>query len=63
MKKPTYIDLQRRFGGSYVAHVDQGEIIAAPRLDDLLAELRRSAIDLSRVEIEFVDPPDVVAIY
>ena len=63
MPRPTYIELQEKFGGSYVAHLEDSRVIGAATLDELISELKRAGVDLTEVEIEYVDPPDVVVIY
>ena len=63
MKRPTYIELQHKFGRSYVAYFQDGNVHVEPTFDELIDALEARGVDLAEVELEFVEPPDVIGIY
>lgn len=58
-----YPELQRRFGGRYVARRGTQVIAAAETYDALSDHLRKGKTEAEDVVIEYVDPPDLVSAY
>jgi len=58
-----YPELQRRFGGRYVARRGTQVIADAETYDALSDHLRREKFEAEDVVIEYVDPPDLVSAY
>jgi hypothetical protein len=63
MPEIEYRDLQRLYGGRYVAQRDGKVIAAAETYDDLSKQLEDAATEWSGLLIEYIEPHDVVRIY
>jgi len=58
-----YAELQRLYGGRYVARRD-GEVIAtAETYDELGEQLHRAGVEWTELIIEYVEPAHVVCVY
>jgi hypothetical protein len=63
MAEIEYRELQRRFPGQYIAQRD-GEVVAnAETYDELRRQLQERSAESQGLIIEFVEPPDSVAVY
>jgi len=63
MAEIDYRELQRRYPGQFIAQRD-GEVVAnAETYDELRRQLRDRATGSQGLVIEFVEPPDSVAVY
>jgi Tfp pilus assembly protein PilP len=63
MAEIEYVELQRLYGGRYVAQRDGRVIAAAETYDDLSKRLQDGTVDWSELLIEYVEPLDVVCVY
>ncbi len=63
MATADYVDLQRQYGGRFVAHRD-GEVVAsAESFDDLIDLLERMEADWAELIIEYVESADCIHVY
>ena len=63
MTEIDYAQLQRQYGGRYVAH-RRGEIIAAAETYDQLSDqLEQMALNWDDVLIEYIEPANIVCVY
>ncbi|MEA2642048.1 MAG: hypothetical protein QOF51_3442 [Chloroflexota bacterium] len=58
-----YIELQRQFGGRYIASRDGDVVESAPTYDDLVERLERNNVRWEGLVIQFVEPMDTVGVY
>jgi hypothetical protein len=58
-----YEELQRRYGGRYVARVASQILADAESYDQLCAQLETMKTVSSEITVEYVDPPGVVGVY
>lgn len=59
----NYLELQRRYGGRYIARRD-GEVIAsAPTFDELADLLEQRGTPWGQLIIEFIERADTVGVY
>jgi hypothetical protein len=63
MSEIGYVDLQRRFGGRYIARDSDRVIADAATFEELQAMLDDRALDWTALVIEFVELTNVVGIY
>lgn len=58
-----HLELQRLYGGRYVALRGSEVIAAAPTYDQLVDQLEAAGARWSELTIEFVEPADAVGVY
>jgi hypothetical protein len=63
MPEIDYAELQRLYGGRYVAQRGGQVIASAETYDDLSRQLESAAVDWGEILIEYVEPADVVCVY
>ena len=63
MSEIHYAELQRLYGGRYVAQLGGKVIASAETYDDLSRQLEDAAVDWSALLIEYVEPLDVICVY
>jgi hypothetical protein len=56
-------ELQRRYGGRYVASFDGRVIVSGVTYRDLSEQLDRVAVNWDGLVIEYVEPPTSVSVY
>ncbi len=63
MAEVRYSELQRLYGGRYVARRDADVIASAADYDGLIEHLGAQVVDWTEVVIEYVEPTDIVCVY
>jgi hypothetical protein len=63
MEEMDRAELQRLFGGRFVAHTGQEVVASAATYPELANILSRVGIDRSTLIIEYIEPADVLSIY
>jgi hypothetical protein len=59
-----YRELQRRFGGQFVARRDGEAVVASPSFDDLIDAVEAMQDEQrERLIIEYIEPADSVRVY
>ena len=63
MTDVDYMELQRRYGGLYIAR-RAGEVVAsAETYDELSERLERAGVNWGELLLEYVEPATVVGVY
>jgi len=62
-EESDYPELQRRYGGEYVARRGEDVLANAKSYADLSRDLDEASMDLEDVVIEYVEPPGLVSAY
>jgi len=63
MVDTDYAELQKLYGGRYVAQQDGRVIASAATYDELSWKLDKAGASWSELLIEYVEPVDVVCVY
>lgn len=63
MTEVNYTELQRRYGGCYVARRDAEVVASAETYDELCQQLESAAVDWDNLVIEYIEPLGVVCVY
>lgn len=62
MKIKSYIQLQKKYGGKFIAKAEK-EVIASARTSKLLWNKVRNRIGTGKILIEYIEPKGTICIY
>lgn len=63
MSDVEYTELQRCYGGCYIARRDGEVVFSADTYDELSEQLEAAGIEWGELVIEYVEPPSVIGVY
>lgn len=63
MKKEVYIQLQKRYGGQFIARQNGSVLVHANTYTKLLREIEKQRVDRRKLLVEYVEPRDSICVY
>ena len=63
MAAKTYTQLQQKYGGKYIARMENEVVAWGKTFKTLVAKLRKKNVDEGKIVFEYIEPKGVVCVY
>ncbi|MFH1562049.1 MAG: DUF5678 domain-containing protein [Nitrospirota bacterium] len=63
MTSETYIQLQEKYGGNFIARVEDQVVATGTTSKEMIEEVTRKNVDQSNLVFEYIEPKGTICVY